>query len=106
LHTPKRRSTTDQFIFQRRTPATEEATTGPSAQPQDDISANIVRDFPSPADGETGVGSDKTSSGGDTKILQITEELGEDVKKQVDLDEKTTELDQDRVGSCWSMLVS
>nr|GEZ52676.1 hypothetical protein [Tanacetum cinerariifolium] len=32
LHTPKRRSTTDQFIFQRRSPATEEASTGPSAQ--------------------------------------------------------------------------
>ncbi|GJV48404.1 hypothetical protein Tco_1438616 [Tanacetum coccineum] len=31
LHTPKRRSTTDQFIFQRRTPATKEASTGPSA---------------------------------------------------------------------------
>ncbi|GKA93757.1 retrovirus-related pol polyprotein from transposon TNT 1-94 [Tanacetum coccineum] len=42
LHTPKRRSTTDQFIFQRRTPATKEASTGPSAQPQDDTSANIV----------------------------------------------------------------
>ncbi|GKG42249.1 hypothetical protein Tco_0476547, partial [Tanacetum coccineum] len=38
LHTPKRRSTTDQFIFQRRTPATKEASTGPSAQPQDDTS--------------------------------------------------------------------
>ncbi|GKG00399.1 hypothetical protein Tco_0302089, partial [Tanacetum coccineum] len=28
LHTPKRRSTTDQFIFQRRTPATKKALTG------------------------------------------------------------------------------
>nr|GEW49530.1 hypothetical protein [Tanacetum cinerariifolium] len=34
----------DQFIFQRQTPATEEASTGPSAQPQDDTSANIVRE--------------------------------------------------------------
>ncbi|GKG08530.1 hypothetical protein Tco_0334362, partial [Tanacetum coccineum] len=33
LHTPKRRSTTDQFILQRWTSATEEASTGPSAQP-------------------------------------------------------------------------
>ncbi|GJU44358.1 hypothetical protein Tco_1201624 [Tanacetum coccineum] len=66
LHTPKRRSTTDQFIFQRRTPATEEASTGPSAQPLDDTSTNI-----------------------------ITEELGEDVEKQVDLEEKTVELDQE-----------
>ncbi|GJW32398.1 retrovirus-related pol polyprotein from transposon TNT 1-94 [Tanacetum coccineum] len=95
LHTPKRRSTTDQFIFQRRTPATEEASTEPSAQPQDDTSANIVRDSPSSADAETGVGSDKINSGGDIKILQIAEELGEDVDKQVNQEEKTAELDQD-----------
>ncbi|GJS38433.1 hypothetical protein Tco_0563476 [Tanacetum coccineum] len=53
LHTPKRRSTTDQFIFQRRTPATKKATTGPSAQSQDDTSTNIVCDSPSLADDET-----------------------------------------------------
>ncbi|GJT99108.1 hypothetical protein Tco_1094626 [Tanacetum coccineum] len=94
-----RRSTTDQFIFQRRTPSTEEATTRSSAQPQDDTSANIIRDSPSPTDAETGVGSDKTSSGGDTKILQIIKELGEDVEKQVDLEEKTAELDQDQAES-------
>ncbi|GJY16922.1 hypothetical protein Tco_0387344 [Tanacetum coccineum] len=99
LHIPKRRSTTDQFIFQRRTPATEEETTRPSAQPQDDTSANIVRDSPSLADAETGAGSDKKSSRGDTKILHITQELGEDVEKQLDLEEKTTELDQDQAGS-------
>ncbi|GJU78595.1 hypothetical protein Tco_1275665 [Tanacetum coccineum] len=63
LHTPKRRSTMDQFIFQRRTPVTKEASTGPSAQPQDDTSANVVRDSPSPADAETGAESDKTNSG-------------------------------------------
>ncbi|GKF18250.1 hypothetical protein Tco_0063168, partial [Tanacetum coccineum] len=51
------------------------------------------------ADAEIGVGSNKTSSGGDTEILQITEELGEDVEKQVDLEEKTAELDQDQAGS-------
>ncbi|GJR57966.1 hypothetical protein Tco_1500128 [Tanacetum coccineum] len=39
------------------------------------------------ADAETGVRSDKTSSGGDTEILQITEELCEDVEKQVLMDE-------------------
>ncbi|GJR02065.1 hypothetical protein Tco_0525049 [Tanacetum coccineum] len=82
-----------------RTPATEEATTRPSTQPQDDTSDNIVHDSPSPADTETGAGSDKTSSGGDIEILQITEELGEDVEKQVDLEEKTAELDQDQAGS-------
>ncbi|GKD53525.1 hypothetical protein Tco_1286912 [Tanacetum coccineum] len=52
LHTPKRRSTTDQFIFLRQTPATEEASTGSSKQPQDDTSANIVCDSSSPVDAE------------------------------------------------------
>ncbi|GKF78154.1 hypothetical protein Tco_0230624, partial [Tanacetum coccineum] len=64
---PKRRSTTDQFIFQRRTLVTEEASTGPSAQLQDDTSSNIVRDSPSSADAEIGAGLDKTNSGGDTE---------------------------------------
>ncbi|GJR72068.1 retrovirus-related pol polyprotein from transposon TNT 1-94 [Tanacetum coccineum] len=50
-------------------------------------------------DAETGAGSNKTNNGGDTEILQITEELGEDVEKQVDLEEKTAELDQDQAGS-------
>ncbi|GJZ01996.1 hypothetical protein Tco_0519957 [Tanacetum coccineum] len=63
LHTPNRRSTTDKFILQRQTSATEEVSTGPSAQPQDDTSANIVRDSPSPADAETRAESDKTNSG-------------------------------------------
>ncbi|GJW45757.1 hypothetical protein Tco_0077403, partial [Tanacetum coccineum] len=99
LHTSKRRSTMDQFIFQRQTSATEEASTGPSAQPQDDTSTNIVRDSPSPAYAKTSAESDKIISGGDTEILQITEELEEDVDKQVNLDEKTVELDQDQAGS-------
>nr|GEX15125.1 hypothetical protein [Tanacetum cinerariifolium] len=63
LYTPKRRSITDQFILQRRTPTTEEASTRPSAQPLDDTSANIGRDSPSPTDAETGARSDKSSSG-------------------------------------------
>nr|GEX53159.1 hypothetical protein [Tanacetum cinerariifolium] len=63
LHTPKRRSTTNQFILQRRTSATEKASIGPFAQPQDDASANIVHESPSPADAETGVDTDKTNSG-------------------------------------------
>ncbi|GKC12157.1 hypothetical protein Tco_1008939 [Tanacetum coccineum] len=95
LHTPKRRSTTDPFIFQRRTPATEEASTGPSAQPQDDTSANIVRDSSSPADAET----DRTNSGGDTEILQIGDEQGDGVTYVVNLEDKTTEIDEGQAGS-------
>nr|GEX06830.1 hypothetical protein [Tanacetum cinerariifolium] len=38
LHTPKRRSTTDQFVLQRQTLVTKEASTGPSTQAQDNTS--------------------------------------------------------------------
>ncbi|GJW18880.1 hypothetical protein Tco_0026316 [Tanacetum coccineum] len=99
LHTPKRRSTTDQFIFHRRTPATEEASTGPSAQSQDDASANIVLESPSPADAETGADTDKTNSNGDTEILQIGEEQGDYVANLVNLKEKTDEIDEGQAGS-------
>nr|GFB93546.1 hypothetical protein [Tanacetum cinerariifolium] len=40
----------DQFIFQRRTPPMEASPTGPSAQAQDDTSANIICDSPSLVD--------------------------------------------------------
>ncbi|GKC30749.1 hypothetical protein Tco_1038043, partial [Tanacetum coccineum] len=83
----------------RRTPATEEASTGPSAQPQDDASTNIVSDSLSYADAETCVDTDKTNSGCDTEILQIGKEQGEDVDNQVNLEEKTAELDQGQAGS-------
>ncbi|GJT08446.1 hypothetical protein Tco_0842908 [Tanacetum coccineum] len=86
-YTPKRRSTIDQFIFQRWTLATEEASTGPSTQPHDDTSANIIHDSPSPTNAEIGAKSDKTNSEGDTEILQISKELGDDVDKQVFMDE-------------------
>nr|GEX32640.1 hypothetical protein [Tanacetum cinerariifolium] len=99
LHTPKRRSITDQFILQRRTAAKEEGSTGPSAQPQDDASTNIVHESSSPADAETGDDSNKTTSGGDTEILHIDEDQGKDVDNQVDLEENTAELDQGQAGS-------
>nr|GFA56437.1 hypothetical protein [Tanacetum cinerariifolium] len=65
LHTRKRRSTTNQFVLQRRTLVTEEVSTGPSTQAQDDTSVNIVRDSPSPADAktETDAASEKTNNG-------------------------------------------
>ncbi|GKC70196.1 integrase, catalytic region, zinc finger, CCHC-type containing protein, partial [Tanacetum coccineum] len=99
LHTPKRRSTTDQFIFQNQTPATEEASTGTFAQPQDDTFANIVCDTPSHADAKIGVDTDKINSGGDTEILQIGEEQGEDVANMVDLEEKTAKINEGQAGS-------
>ncbi|GKE57607.1 hypothetical protein Tco_1496792 [Tanacetum coccineum] len=99
LHTPKRRSTTNQFIFQRRTLATEEASTGPFAHPRDDTSVNIVRESPYPADAKTGVDTNKTNSRGNTEILQIGEEQGDDVANLVNLEEKTIEIDEGQAGS-------
>nr|GEW84346.1 hypothetical protein [Tanacetum cinerariifolium] len=70
LHTPKRRGTTYQFVSQRQTLVTEEASTGPSAQAQDYTFINI-----------------------------IDEEQGKDVDDQVNLDEKIDELDQGQAGA-------
>ncbi|GKA85413.1 retrovirus-related pol polyprotein from transposon TNT 1-94 [Tanacetum coccineum] len=70
LHTPKRRSITDQFIFQRRTSTTEEASTGPFAQPQDDASTNIVRESLSTCNAEIMLIQTRTNSGGDMRYTQ------------------------------------
>ncbi|GJW66497.1 hypothetical protein Tco_0120921 [Tanacetum coccineum] len=100
LHMPKRRSATNQFILQRCTPATEEASTGPSTQPQDDTSANIVHDSPSICGCET-----SADTGQDrqwrwmTEILQIGEEQSEDVANMMNLEEKTTEIDEGQARS-------
>ncbi|GKB34120.1 hypothetical protein Tco_0879062 [Tanacetum coccineum] len=99
LQKPKKQSTTDQYIFQRRILVTQYATTGPSAQPQDDTSANVVLDTPSPADAETGADTEKSNSEGDTEILNVVEEQGEDVSNMVALEERTVELDEGQVGS-------
>ncbi|GJU76085.1 hypothetical protein Tco_1273155 [Tanacetum coccineum] len=72
--------------------ATEEASTGPFTQPQDDTSANILCDSLSHVDAETRAESDKINSGGDIEILQISKELGEDVTNKVNLEEKNVEL--------------
>ncbi|GKF69188.1 hypothetical protein Tco_0202245, partial [Tanacetum coccineum] len=64
--------------FRGVTPATEEASTGPSTQPHDDTTANIVCESSSLADAKTSADIDKTNSGGDTEILQIGEEQGDD----------------------------
>ncbi|GKC50281.1 hypothetical protein Tco_1073026, partial [Tanacetum coccineum] len=80
-------------------PVIEEASTRPSAQPEDDISANVVCDTPSPIDSKTGTGIDKMNSEGDTEILNIGEEQGEDAADKVNLEDKTAEIDEGQVGS-------
>nr|GEX96958.1 histone deacetylase 14 [Tanacetum cinerariifolium]GEX97765.1 histone deacetylase 14 [Tanacetum cinerariifolium] len=67
--------------------AIEVSSSGPSAQAQDDTSANIVRNLPSHVDAETGAASEKTNSGGDTEILHIDETKGKNVDDQVVMDE-------------------
>nr|GEW61843.1 copia protein [Tanacetum cinerariifolium] len=99
LHTPKRRSTIDQFTLQRRTPSTEEASTRPSTQPQDDTSVNVVCKTPSLVDAKISTDTDKVISEGDTKILNIGEEQGKDVDNQGYLDEQTIVLDEGQAGS-------
>nr|GEX56772.1 hypothetical protein [Tanacetum cinerariifolium] len=94
LQQPKRKSTTDQYIFQRRTPVTEEAYTGPLAQHKDDTYANIVCDTPSSPNAETGAEVEISDSEGDTKILNVGEEKGKDVSNTVALEERTVELDE------------
>ncbi|GJV86663.1 retrovirus-related pol polyprotein from transposon TNT 1-94 [Tanacetum coccineum] len=78
---------------------TQDASTGPSAQPQDDTSANVVRDTPSPSNAETGADTKKSNSEADTKILNVDEESGEDVSNTVALEERTIELDEGQAGS-------
>ncbi|GKB93866.1 hypothetical protein Tco_0980003, partial [Tanacetum coccineum] len=78
---------------------TKEASTGPSIVPQDDTSANVVRDTPSPADAETGADTKKSNSEADTEILDVANKQGEDVSHTVALEERTVELDEGQAGS-------
>ncbi|GJT90399.1 hypothetical protein Tco_1079244 [Tanacetum coccineum] len=71
----------------------------PSTQPEDDTSANIVCDTSSPTDAETVAETGNTNSEGDIEILNIGEEQGEDVTTKVDLQEKTTEIDEGQARS-------
>ncbi|GJY77881.1 hypothetical protein Tco_0483682 [Tanacetum coccineum] len=54
---------------------------------------------PKKTNAETGAETDKTNSEGDTEILNIVEEQGEDVANPMNLEEKTGEVDEDQAGS-------
>ncbi|GJT99498.1 retrovirus-related pol polyprotein from transposon TNT 1-94 [Tanacetum coccineum] len=103
LQKPKKKSITDQYIFHRRTPATQDASTGPSTQPQDDTFANVVYDTLSPADSTNDADNvadmELSTSKEDTEILNVDEEHGEEVSHTVALDERTVELDEGQAGS-------
>ncbi|GJR75967.1 hypothetical protein Tco_0088332 [Tanacetum coccineum] len=75
IQMPKKKSTTDQYIFQRQILVAQDVTKRPSAQPEDDTSANVVHDTPSLADNKTTVAETKRSnSENDTKILHIADD--------------------------------
>ncbi|GKG45708.1 hypothetical protein Tco_0498154, partial [Tanacetum coccineum] len=63
------------------------------------IHSRIFRDTPSLTDAKTGAKTDKTNSEGDTEILNIVEERGEDVANQVNLEDRTAKIDEGRAGS-------
>ncbi|GJY77205.1 hypothetical protein Tco_0482321 [Tanacetum coccineum] len=91
------------IVSDRRSLITLDASTGPSTQPEDDTSANVVHDTSSPVnstnDAETSVDTKKSTSKADIEILYVEEERGEEVSRTVDLEERTVELDEDLAGS-------
>ncbi|GJW80483.1 hypothetical protein Tco_0144458, partial [Tanacetum coccineum] len=82
-----------------RIPVTQDASTGPSTQPKDDTSANVVRDTPSYVDAETGADMEKSNSVCDTKVINVDEQRGKDVSNTVELEERTVKLDEGQAGS-------
>ncbi|GJY50015.1 hypothetical protein Tco_0439971 [Tanacetum coccineum] len=88
-----------QMSMESRTPATKEASTDPFAHGHIMTIANIVRESPSHADAKTGADTNKTNYGGDTEILQTGEEQGDEVATEVNLEEKTSEIDEGQAGS-------
>ncbi|GJS85173.1 retrovirus-related pol polyprotein from transposon TNT 1-94 [Tanacetum coccineum] len=68
-------------------------------QPQDDASANIVRDSPSPADAETRADTDITTSIANTEVLYAKDVQGKEISHTVVLEEKIAKLDEGQAGS-------
>ncbi|GJS73807.1 hypothetical protein Tco_0706648 [Tanacetum coccineum] len=71
----------------------------PSTQPQDDTFTNVVRDTPFLADAETGADTENSNSEGDTEILNVDEERGENISNTVALEERIVELNEGQAGS-------
>nr|GEZ62378.1 hypothetical protein [Tanacetum cinerariifolium] len=96
LQKPKKKSSTDQYIFPRRTPATRDASTRPSAQPHHDTSTNVVCDtsslVDSTNDADTVADMELSTSKVDIEILNVDEEHGEEVSHTVALEERIVEV--------------
>ncbi|GJR12677.1 hypothetical protein Tco_0795329 [Tanacetum coccineum] len=89
----------DGVAIREPTSVTQDASTGPSTQPKDDTSANVVRDTPSYVDAETGADMEKSNSVCDTKVINVDEQRGKDVSNTVELEERTVKLDEGQAGS-------
>ncbi|GJV16355.1 hypothetical protein Tco_1361678 [Tanacetum coccineum] len=76
----------------RRSPVTQDASTGPSAQPHDDTSANVVHDTSSLTDftndAETVADMEQSNSKNDNEILNVEEEHGEEAPPELELMEE------------------
>ncbi|GKA46281.1 hypothetical protein Tco_0739164 [Tanacetum coccineum] len=79
------------------------ASTGPTTEPQDDTSANVVHDTLSPTDStndaEDVAHMEQTKNAKDTEILNVKEEQGGEVSNILALDERTIELYKGQAGS-------
>nr|GEV63238.1 hypothetical protein [Tanacetum cinerariifolium] len=95
---PKEQHIKDQYILQRWIPVTQDASTGPSAQPLDDTSANVVHYTSSPTDStndaEIAADMEQPNNETDTEILDVVEERGKEVSNTMALEERTVELDE------------
>ncbi|GJT39759.1 hypothetical protein Tco_0939624 [Tanacetum coccineum] len=73
----KKKSTTNQFILQRRDQAPHDSTTGPSSQPQDDTSEKVVHESSSTTD------SERTESRTEATAPKVDKEQGKVVSTTV-----------------------
>nr|GEW19595.1 hypothetical protein [Tanacetum cinerariifolium] len=80
----------------RRIPVTQDVSTRPSAQPQDDTSINVVRDTPSPTDAETGADTVKLNSEDKITIELDEGQAGSDPGKRPEF---RPPLEEDQAGS-------
>nr|GEV92862.1 hypothetical protein [Tanacetum cinerariifolium] len=82
---------------------TQDASTGPSAQSQDDTSVNVVHDTlsltDSTNDAENVADMEQSISETDTKILNVVEEQGDEVLNTMELEERIVEFDKGQARS-------
>ncbi|GJX41213.1 hypothetical protein Tco_0256203 [Tanacetum coccineum] len=88
---------------ERKTPVTQNASTGPSTQTRGNTSANVFHDTLSPKDStnnaETVVDMEQSNSETATEILNVEEERGEEVSYMLALEERSVKLDEGQARS-------